>query len=94
VDSATTTSSYGARCYARKFVCWVCGKPARADDPLTADHLVARADGGRNVRANYRVAHRSCKLPPRCQHVGTCSGLHDEELLVQASREWDHQQSD
>jgi hypothetical protein len=25
-----------------------------------ADHLVARADGGRNVRSNYRAAHRSC----------------------------------
>jgi 5-methylcytosine-specific restriction endonuclease McrA len=40
--------------------CWICGGHGTADDPLTADHVVARADGGRNVRANYRAAHASC----------------------------------
>jgi 5-methylcytosine-specific restriction endonuclease McrA len=40
--------------------CWICGLPALPDDPLVADHVIARADGGTNVRENYRVAHPSC----------------------------------
>ena len=41
-------------------LCWICGVPARAGDPLTADHVVPRAAGGTNDRSNYRAAHASC----------------------------------
>ena len=40
--------------------CWLCGQPARLGDPLTADHVVARVDGGTNTRENLRAAHASC----------------------------------
>jgi 5-methylcytosine-specific restriction endonuclease McrA len=45
---------------AEETTCWLCGRPGTADDPLVADHVLARADGGRNERANYRAAHASC----------------------------------
>jgi 5-methylcytosine-specific restriction enzyme A len=41
-------------------VCWLCLEPARPGDPLTADHVVPRAQGGTNTRQNMRAAHRSC----------------------------------
>jgi 5-methylcytosine-specific restriction endonuclease McrA len=40
--------------------CWWCGQPPRPDDPLTADHLVPRARGGRSTEDNLVAAHRSC----------------------------------
>jgi 5-methylcytosine-specific restriction protein A len=45
---------------AEENLCWICGQPARPDDPLTADHVLSRAAGGRNTRSNYRAAHYSC----------------------------------
>jgi 5-methylcytosine-specific restriction endonuclease McrA len=45
---------------AEESVCWMCGLPALPGDPLTADHIIPRAAGGRTVRENYRAAHRSC----------------------------------
>lgn len=42
--------------------CWICGHPARPDDPLTADHVIPRAHGGPNTRDNYRAAHASCNI--------------------------------
>lgn len=45
---------------AEERVCWICGDPARAGDPLTGDHVVPRDLGGQDVRSNYRAAHRSC----------------------------------
>ena len=50
--------------------CWICGGHGTADDPLTADHVVARADGGRNVRSNYRAAHLSCNSRRGARVVG------------------------
>jgi 5-methylcytosine-specific restriction endonuclease McrA len=50
--------------------CWICGGHGTADDPLTADHVVARADGGRNVRSNYRAAHASCNSSRGARVVG------------------------
>lgn len=50
-------------------VCWICGKPrwfaninpqTGKHDPLTADHVLARARGGLDLRSNYRAAHLSC----------------------------------
>jgi len=35
-------------------VCWICGEPGTGSDPLVADHLIARANGGKNVRSNYQ----------------------------------------
>jgi 5-methylcytosine-specific restriction endonuclease McrA len=40
--------------------CWICGEPAKPGDPLTADHIIPRIDGGADVRENMRAAHRSC----------------------------------
>lgn len=37
--------------------CWICGQPARLDDPWQADHVVA-ADPASELRA----AHRSCNI--------------------------------
>lgn len=42
-------------------VCYLCGQPARPDDPMTGDHVIPRArDGG--IAGNIRPAHRSCNL--------------------------------
>lgn len=40
--------------------CHLCGKPGRADDPLTYDHVIPRSHGGPTIRANGRAAHASC----------------------------------
>jgi 5-methylcytosine-specific restriction protein A len=40
-------------------VCAWCGLPGRQGDPLTADHLVPLAHGGR-TEGNLVAAHRSC----------------------------------
>lgn len=40
-------------------VCAICGRPGTADDPLTAGHIVARADGGGNTPDNLRAEHAS-----------------------------------
>jgi 5-methylcytosine-specific restriction endonuclease McrA len=40
--------------------CWLCGEPARVDDPLEVDHVIPRSEGGATTRANLRAAHRSC----------------------------------
>lgn len=45
---------------ATSFVCWRCGKPATLGDPLEADHVTARTNGGTNKVTNLRAAHRSC----------------------------------
>ena len=45
---------------AEEHACWVCGQPPTPDDPLVADHVVPRAQGGTDARDNLRAAHRSC----------------------------------
>jgi hypothetical protein len=39
---------------------WRSGRPGTLDDPLTADHVIRRADGRPNVRWNYRAVHQMC----------------------------------
>lgn len=38
--------------------CWFCGE--RMGDDCTIEHLIPKADGGRNALANYALAHQSC----------------------------------
>lgn len=38
--------------------CWFCGKPM--GDDCTIEHLIAKADGGRNSMSNYALAHQRC----------------------------------
>lgn len=38
--------------------CWFCGKSL--GDDCTIEHLVPKSSGGRNMLANYALAHRSC----------------------------------
>ena len=38
--------------------CWFCGEPMGTD--CTIEHLVPKANGGRNTMANYALAHRKC----------------------------------
>jgi 5-methylcytosine-specific restriction endonuclease McrA len=45
---------------ANALACWRCGKPGTPDDPLTGDHVIARAHGGTDDPSNYRASHRSC----------------------------------
>jgi 5-methylcytosine-specific restriction endonuclease McrA len=56
-------------------ICWLCGEPGRPDDPLSADHVIARAAGGADHRSNFRAAHLSCNKrrgtrPPQKQGGG------------------------
>lgn len=51
-----------AQTLAEETTCWICHRPGTADDPLTADHVIARADDGPDHRSNYRAAHLSCNL--------------------------------
>lgn len=41
-------------------VCALCGLPPTRDDPLTAGHIQAREQQGKNVLENYQAEHRSC----------------------------------
>lgn len=59
-----------AQVLAEERACWICGLPGTPADPLTLDHVLARANGGVHSRANARAAHRSCNSakgagPPR-----------------------------
>ncbi len=38
--------------------CWLCGQPARADDPLVADHIVPLTAGGDHY--DLQASHSSC----------------------------------
>lgn len=38
--------------------CWFCGLPL--GDDITIEHLVPKSAGGRNIQANYALAHRQC----------------------------------
>lgn len=49
-----------AQTLAEESRCCYCGGLPTMTDPLEAAHLVAVADGGADVRENYRAAHRSC----------------------------------
>lgn len=42
--------------------CWICGEPARDDDPFQADHVIPR-----NVDSPLLAAHRSCNIRRRHQ---------------------------
>lgn len=54
--------------------CWICGEGPRPNDPLEADHVTARANGGTNVRSNYRAAHASCNRRQGARVGGTPRG--------------------
>jgi hypothetical protein len=41
-------------------VCHLCGEPARAGDPLVADHVIPRSKGGHDGIGNLAPAHASC----------------------------------
>ena len=41
-------------------LCWLCGEPARPNDPLEVDHVIPRSEGGATTRENLHTAHRSC----------------------------------
>src|SRR5581483_10041595 len=49
-----------AQLLAEESLCWRCGKPGTAADPLVAGHVVGVVDGGPTARINYRAEHRSC----------------------------------
>lgn len=38
--------------------CWFCGDPL--GDDVTLEHLVPKSNGGRNMAANYALAHAKC----------------------------------
>ena len=57
---ATSTRGATGQVLAEETMCWVYGEPGTPDDPLTLDHVIARALGGETTRANARAAHRSC----------------------------------
>jgi hypothetical protein len=62
-----------ARVLREETMCWICGKPGTPDDPLTADHVWARADGGTHEGANYRAAHAAATATPeRASSVTLC----------------------
>jgi 5-methylcytosine-specific restriction endonuclease McrA len=45
---------------ASALLCWRCGKPVTAADPLTADHVLPQLYGGQDEPGNLRACHRSC----------------------------------
>lgn len=45
---------------AEERVCYICGREGTPDDPLTTDHVLARARGGSHARSNLRAGHLSC----------------------------------
>ena len=86
-----------AQVLAEEHLCWICGKPAQPNDPLTYDHLLSRADGGDNSRANARAAHGSCNsrrgqsgLP--CAHCTTPSRCLDRNSCQPTTPRLDRRQ--
>ena len=53
-------SSVALRVVAEERHCRACGHPGSPDNPLTADHIVPRARGGGNDRANLQCLCRRC----------------------------------
>ncbi|MER7126761.1 HNH endonuclease signature motif containing protein [Micrococcus luteus] len=47
--------------------CAVCGGAPTEDNPLTAGHIIARADGGTNDPSNYRAECRTCNYGRRAE---------------------------
>ncbi|MNY53348.1 HNH endonuclease [compost metagenome] len=47
-----------AACRAQRGLCFYCLQPMRGD--VTAEHLQARCDGGKDTRENIVAAHRLC----------------------------------
>src|SRR5437870_6911013 len=73
-------------------LCWLCGEPARPNDPLTADHIIARATAGPNAvlldtRSNMRAAHLSCNSS-RGMGGGRFTGGRDRVLPWGAVHGW------
>lgn len=50
------------------WICWLCGEAVdnllKAPHPMSAsvDHVIPRADGGRNATFNLRLAHATCNV--------------------------------
>jgi hypothetical protein len=58
--------------------CWFCGDPM--GDDITIEHLVPKSAGGRNMAANYALAHK------RCNHQAADLPLVDKIELRQRMR--------
>jgi 5-methylcytosine-specific restriction endonuclease McrA len=67
-------------------VCWLCGLPPRAGDPLTVDHVVSLKFGGLNVRCNLHAAHASCNYGrgARLPEGGTGRGVNKDPAPTQS----------
>ena len=50
--------------------CGACGHPGDPGNPLTGDHLVPLAHGGRNERANIVVLCRACNSRKGAKRAG------------------------
>lgn len=57
---------------ANNALCSICGQPGTRKDPLTAGHIIGRAQGGSNDLSNLRVEHASYNYSQgkRCRGVG------------------------
>jgi len=55
--------------------CAVCFSPGTPANPLTGDHVVALANGGRNVRANVQVLCLACNSAKRDRVGNSAMGL-------------------
>jgi 5-methylcytosine-specific restriction protein A len=64
-------------------LCWLCGKPGTAADPLVADHIVPRSRGGVTTRSNLRAAHASCNAQ---RGDGDSTGGHSADPRPRFSR--------
>lgn len=51
----------------------------KAEDRLEIDHLVARREGGREVKANFQLLHRYCHVwkTAQARRRYACPALHD-----------------
>lgn len=56
-------------CRAQAGLCFYCCRPMGKD--VTAEHLVARCDGGKDQRGNIVAAHRSCNHDRHARYGGS-----------------------
>lgn len=68
--------------------CHLC--PDRSSPATTADHVIPRSKGGRDVLANLRPAHHACNVARRDLWLHQWFALHPlpAEPALPASRKW------
>lgn len=68
-------------CKAQAGLCFYCGRPMGKD--ITAEHLVARKDGGQDKRGNIVAAHYRCNADRHAKYGGVTPDAYATVLALE-----------